>query len=416
MTWTDHVIWWHVYPLGFTGAPIRPASDDERALTHRLGHLTGWLDHLVGLGCNGLLLGPIFTSTSHGYDTLDHLEIDPRLGDDADLDGLIAAAHARGVRIVLDGVFNHVGEHHPLFRAALASPDAPENALFRIDWSSGEPRPADFEGHGQLVAFNHDSDAVVDLVADVMLHWLRRGIDGWRLDAAYAVPAEFWAKVLPRVRAEFPEAWILGEMIHGDYAGYARASGLDSVTQYELWKALWSSLLDANFFELDHALGRHNALLATFAPNTFVGNHDVTRIATRVGQAKAVLAATVLFTVGGVPSVYYGDEEGFTGTKREDWGGDDDVRPYLPVHPEELSALGAPVRHAYEGLIALRRQHPWLIRARVEPVELSNTLYVYDAVGEGGERLRVELDADAASARITRDGTELWRTASDLPA
>ncbi|MDN5572239.1 MAG: alpha-amylase family protein [Propionibacteriaceae bacterium] len=408
MTWTDHVIWWHVYPLGFTGAPIRPSSDAERALTHRLGHLTGWLDHVVELGCNGLLLGPVFDSQTHGYDTLDFFRIDPRLGDDTDFDGLVAGARARGVRLLLDGVFNHVGQEHPLVRAAMASPDAPENALFRIDWSSGEPRPADFEGHGSLVALNHDSDAVVDLVADVMLHWLRRGIDGWRLDAAYAVPAEFWAKVLPRVRAEFGEAWILGEMIHGDYAGYVQASGLDSVTQYELWKATWSSLHDGNFFELDHALTRHNALLEVCAPNTFVGNHDVTRIATRVGPKLAVLAATILFTVGGVPSVYYGDEEGFTGTKREDWGGDDDVRPYLPVRPEELSTLGAGMRRVYQDLIAVRRQHPWLIRARVEQVELTNTRLVYDAVGEGGEKLRVELDAEDATARISRDGVQLW--------
>lgn len=408
MTWTDHAIFWQVYPLGFTGAPIRPGSDAERTLTHRLGHLSHWLDHVVELGCNGLLLGPVFAASTHGYDTLDYYRIDPRLGDDDDFDGFIASAHARGIKVVLDGVFNHVGSDNPLFLAALASPDAPENALFRIDWSSGEPRPADFEGHGHLVALNHASDAVADLVADVMLHWLRRGADGWRLDAAYAVPPEFWAKVLPRVRAEFGDTWILGEMIHGDYAGYVAASGIDSVTQYELWKATWSSLTDVNFFELDHALERHNALLDTFVPQTFVGNHDVTRIATKIGPRRSILAAVVQFTVAGVPSVYAGDEEGFTGTKRDTLGGDDDIRPYFPLTPGELSPLGLPMRRLYLGLVALRRQHPWLVRARTETVELTNERYMYDAVGEGGKTLRVELDAKAITARISAGGVQLW--------
>lgn len=408
MTWSDHAIFWHVYPLGFTGAPIRPASDAERALTHRLGHLSHWLDHIVELGCNGLLLGPVFTSSTHGYDTVDYYEIDPRLGDTDDFAGLIEGAHARGIKVVLDGVFNHVGACNPLFRAAMASPDAPENALFRIDWSSGEPRPDDFEGHGDLVALNHASDAVVDLVADVMLHWLRRGADGWRLDAAYAVAPAFWAKTLPRVRAEFGDAWFLGEMIHGDYAGYVAASGIDSLTQYELWKATWSSLADVNFFELDHALERQNAMLDAFVPNTFVGNHDVTRIATRVGPRLAVLAAVVQFTVGGIPSIYAGDEEGFTGTKREMLGGDDEIRPYFPLTPAGLPPAGETMRRRYQGLIALRRRHPWLVRARTRTVALTNERYVYDTVGEGGETLRVELDAAAGSARISADGQQLW--------
>ena len=144
-----------------------------------------------------------------------------------------------------------------------------------------------FEGHDGLITLNHDNPDVVDYVVDVMSHWLRRGADGWRLDAAYAVPDQFWAQVLPRVRESFPDAWFVGEVIHGDYAGIVRAATFDSVTQYELWKAIWSSLNDGNFHELDHALRRHDEFLDTFVPMTFVGNHDVTRIASQLDDAAA---------------------------------------------------------------------------------------------------------------------------------
>lgn len=410
MSWIDHAIWWHVYPLTFTGAPTRPVDDTERTLTHRLGHLRAWLDYAVDLGCNGLLLGPVFTSRSHGYDTIDHYSIDPRLGDDSDFDGLIADAQARGIRVVLDGVFNHISEDHPLYRAALQSPDAPENAFVRLDWSSGTPTPATFEGHGGLVLLDHESEAVVDLVADVMLHWLRRGISGWRLDAAYAVPPAFWRRVLPRVRAEFPDAWFLGEMIHGDYAAYVTESGLDSITQYELWKAIWSSLHSANFFELEWSLRRHNEFLETFTPQTFVGNHDVTRIATAVGDALAPLAAVILFTTAGIPSIYYGDEEGWHGTKTDGWSGDDAIRPMFPANPGQLPHSGDRMRRIYQGLIGLRRRYPWLIRARNHQVQLTNTLFVYDSVGEGGESLRVRLSLEGRPTAVVTDGhREVWR-------
>ena len=174
-----------------------------------------------------------------------------------------------------------------------------------------------------------------------MTHWLGRGAGGWRLDAAYAVPPGFWAKALPAVRESFPDAWFLGEMIHGDYAAYADEAGLDSITQYEVWKAIWSSLNDRNFFELDHALGRHNAFLDGELAQTFVGNHDVTRLATPLNDDRHFgHALAVLFCIGGVPSVYYGDEQGFRGLKEHREGGDDEIRPAFPASPAELPPDG----------------------------------------------------------------------------
>nr|BFE80639.1 hypothetical protein GCM10020093_032400 [Planobispora longispora] len=159
---------------------------------------------------------------------------------------------------------------------------------------------------------------MLDHVVRVMDHWLGRGASGWRLDAAYAVPPDFWRRALERVRPRHPDAWFAGEVLHGDYAAYVGESGLDSVTQYELWKAIWSSLNDGNFYELAWALERHNGFLKTFAPLTFTGNHDVTRLASRLADARHLgHALAVLFTVGGVPSVYSGDEQGFHGVKEE---------------------------------------------------------------------------------------------------
>jgi len=203
--WVTHAIWWHVYPLGFVGAETKAKPDT--AITHRLDHLASWLDYAVELGSSGVGLGPVFASSTHGYDTVDHFRIDPRLGDDADFDALIAAAHRRGLRLILDGVFNHVGRDFPAFQEVLAhGPQAPCASWFRLTWPSGRaagaaPEYATFEGHPGLVALNHDEPAVKHYVTRVMSHWLDRGADGWRLDAAYAVPRAFWADVLPSVRA-----------------------------------------------------------------------------------------------------------------------------------------------------------------------------------------------------------------------
>ncbi len=184
---------------------------------------------------------------------------------------------------------------------------------FRFDDAAGGeggPGYATFEGRESLAALNHDSAEARDLAVRVLTHWLDRGASAWRLDAAYGIDPAFWASVLPAVRERHPDAWFMGEVIHGDYTGFVEASTVDTVAQYELWKAIWSSLADVNFYELDWCLGRHNELLESFIPATFVGNHDVTRIASKVGAAKAALAVVLLMTVGGVPSVYYGDEQG----------------------------------------------------------------------------------------------------------
>jgi cyclomaltodextrinase len=367
-------VWWHVYPLGFAGADT---TGLVRQPSHAFVRITGWLDYAIRLGASGLALGPIFSSETHGYDTVDHLRLDDRLGDDDDFDALVSEAKGRGMRLLLDGVFNHVAR-----------------TFARGD--DGWLRGTDFEGHGALVELDHSNPAVVDYTIEVMSHWLERGADGWRLDAAYAVDAGFWAPVLVEVRRRHPDAWFVGEMIHGDYTGYVSRSGLDSITQYELWKAIWSSLVDGNLFELAWALKRHSSFMDEFVPMTFVGNHDVTRLATRLGDRRLIGAAVaVMCTVGGVPCVYYGDEHAFEGVKEDRAGGDDAVRPEFPSDEGQL--LGADVYRMHQDLIGFRRRHPWLSRARSEVVEVANRRLVFESFdGEGRIRVAIDLDRDPA--------------------
>ncbi|OBI16304.1 alpha-amylase [Mycobacterium sp. E2327] len=395
--WVEHAIWWQVYPLGFVGAfPQASESEPPQPDQHRLRRLVDWFDHAIALGASGIALGPIFASRTHGYDTTDHYRIDPRLGDDDDFDHVVAEAHRRGLRVLLDGVFNHVGVDFPRYREAAPG------------WFSG----GTFEGHSELITLNHDSPEVIDYTVDVMAHWLERGADGWRLDAAYIVPQQFWASTLPRVRERYPDAWFVGELIHGDYAAVVEAATFDSATQYELWKAIWSSLNDGNFFELDWALQRHDAFLETFAPLTFIGNHDVTRIASRLDRPEHVAhALVILLTVGGVPSVYAGDELGFRGVKEERYGGDDAVRPEFGAPPIKLDAFGAQMWALHQFLVGLRRRHPWLHAASTTALRLENRHYVYEtrngenallvALNIGDEPMRVALsEAGMARAQV----------------
>ena len=404
-SWIRDAICWQVYPLGFCSAPRHRGDLTGEGyggaagenVVHRLRRLDGWLDHLVGLGANVLLLNPIFDSVSHGYDTLEHRRLDPRLGDDSDFDALIAACRERGIRVVLDGVFNHVSDRHPVARRAIsAGPGTEDGSLIR--WSG--TNPYGFEGNADLIELDLTNSVVQDRVVEIMSRWLERGADGWRLDAMYAAGPDAWAPILERVRAAHPEAWILGEVIHGDYPAFAAGSGADSITQYELWKAIWSGLADHNLFELAHALGRHQDFLDADGgahPQTFVGNHDTTRIASQLADGRDLAAAIALLALlPGIPAVYAGDEFGATGVKEERAGGDDVIRPWFPGGPDEVvAAAGTPdgtpdgphhltllkdeaaprILEVHQRLLSLRRRESWLSLAsvRVDEDSLENT-------------------------------------------
>ena len=395
-TWLDGVTWWHVYPLGFSGAEAD--SSQVQGVVHRLRHLANWLDYAHDLGARGLQLGPVFCSQTHGYDTTDHLRIDHRLGNEHDFEALVAGCRARGMHLLLDGVFNHVGIGHPLFQVARAAGPHPVGGnakaaqWFRMDWPEDGTAPTYdvFEGHGNLVTLNHDEPAVVDYVVTVMDHWLSRGADGWRLDAAYAVPAAFWRQVLPRVRERHPDAWFVGEYIHGEAPEVLAETGLDAVTAYGLWRPLWRSLNDANYFDLSWQVERLAEYASEHPPMTFVGNHDVTRLASILDDQRHFgHAIAALFTLPGSPSIYYGDEQAFRGVKEERFGGDDAIRPMFPDRPDGLAPWGWPVHHQHRQLIEMRARHPWLTRSRPHAAHVTNTAMALRATPRDGQGRRI---------------------------
>jgi cyclomaltodextrinase len=416
----NETIWWHLYPLGFLAAEPTE-SELHGEVHHRLDRLEPWLDYAAELGCTGLALGPIFASETHGYDTTDHFRIDPRLGDDQDFDRLVTAAHQRGLSLLLDGVFNHVGRSFQTFADALR--DGPNSAAarwFRLYWNHGRGHPPDaevFEGHHPLVKLNHEEPAVADYVARVMTHWLGRGAAGWRLDAAYAVNPSFWKRVLPGVRERFPDAYFVGEIIHGDYVRIIAESGLDTLTQYELWKGIWSSLNDRNFFELKAALDRHEGFLQKMVPMTFLGNHDVTRIASQLRDDRLLPhALAILMTVGGTPSIYAGDEQAFQGVKEQRPGGDDAIRPAFPPTPSDLAPHGQPLHTLHQQLIALRRARPWLTHAKTEIRTLANTTLIYRTSDRANATNSIDVALNIADTPLKLPGSSFEILAGKVQA
>lgn len=350
-----------------------PAWVPGRTLYHLHAHgaagerglpsITAWLDHVARLGCGGVLLTPVHESSTHGYDTIDAFALDPRLGTDADLDALFAACRSRDLRIVLDGVFNHVGR-----------------GFARTDWLSGRS----WEGHDELAELDHRNPEVLTWAVDVARHWLDRGADGWRLDVAYSIPRSFLRSFTDQVRATHPDSLLFGEMIHGDYRGFVADTGLHGVTQYELFKAVWSACNDGNCWELSHALTRHGEFAADFAPITFLGNHDVTRIRSQLHDERHLEhALAVLFTVPGIPCTYYGDELGWTGIKEGRAGGDDAIRQPLPdVAPVDVD-------ERFAEWIGFRRSHPELTTATIDVLDRTNRTIRYRA---GGVTVALDLD------------------------
>ncbi len=339
MAWYDEAIFYHIYPLGLTGAPKENSYAEP---VHRLNTLISWIAHIKEIGCNAIYIGPLFESVGHGYETTDYKKLDSRLGTNEDLTNYVAECHRQGIRVILDGVFNHTGRDFFAFKDIR---EKRENSPYK-DWY----RNVNFWGNNQyndgfsyenwggydlLAKLNQQNPAVRDYICDVVRFWVSEfDIDGIRLDAADVLDFDYM-KALRRVADEVkPEFWLMGEVIHGDYTRWVNEGTLHSVTNYHLHKALYSGHNDHNYFEIAHTVKRLYGMGGNRPDGlklyNFVDNHDVERIYTKLSnKAHFAPVHVLLYTLPGVPSVYYGSEFGIEG-KKERYS-DDSLRPALSL-------------------------------------------------------------------------------------
>jgi glycosidase len=361
--WSQDAIFYHIYPLGFCGAPER--NDFQSAAVTRLDKIRDWIGHIRDLGVNALYLGPIFESTAHGYDTADYFWVDRRLGTNETLRQLVQELHCNGIRVVLDGVFNHVGRDFWAFRDVLQNR---ENSAY-CNWFKGmnfggrSPYgdPFSYEGWAgnyDLVKLNLDEPAVKEHLLLAARQWIVDfGIDGFRLDVADTLDLKFQRELGAFCRSLRPDFWLMGEVIQGDYRRWANRETLDSVTNYEAYKGLYSSLVDKNYFEIAYALNRQfgaNGIYRDLPLYNFVDNHDVNRVASNLhNPAHLYPLYCLLFTMPGVPSIYYGSEWGLEGKRTKT--DDRPLRPNLELDQVCKNAPQPDLEKTIQRLAQIRR-------------------------------------------------------------
>ena len=345
MAWYDEAIFYHIYPLGMTGAPKQNEYGEP---VERLNKILDWIPHIKNIGCNAIYIGPLFESVGHGYETTDYKKLDSRLGTNETLKNFVAECHAQGIKVIFDGVFNHTGRDFFAFKDLKENR---ENSRYK-DWYCnvnfwGNNSYNDgfgyenWGGYDLLVKLNQKNPEVINYICDVIRFWVDEfDVDGIRLDAADVLDFDFM-KALRRTANEVkPDFWLMGEVIHGDYIRWANADTLHSVTNYHLHKALYSGYNDHNFFEIAHTVKRLNDMCGgVFKLYNFVDNHDVERIMSKLSTPKGFVPVHILlYTLPGVPSIYYGSEFGIEGRKGRGSEADAPLRPEM-VYADWTSAM-----------------------------------------------------------------------------
>lgn len=386
--WYNEAVFYHIYPLGLTGAP---KENKEEQTEHRLRDLFPWIAHIRNLGCTAIYIGPLFESTTHGYDTRDYKLVDRRLGDNEDFKEFVAAAHEAGIRVVVDGVFNHTGREFFAFQDIRKNREGSRYRNWYKGINFGWNTPYN-DGFGyeawrncfELVNLNLYDREVREYLFDVIRFWISEfDIDGIRLDCADCLEFDFM-KEMRRMTGELKEDfWLMGEVIHGDYARWVNDEMLHSTTNYELHKGLYSGHNDHNYFEIAHTIRRefdeNGGIYRGKTLYSFVDNHDVDRIMSKLTNRDHIKPVyTLLYTLPGIPSVYYGSEWGIEGRKQG--SNDDGMRPCLDLaemtenneHPELTEYIGK--------LGELRKGNDILAEGRYRELMLTNRQYVYARV------------------------------------
>jgi glycosidase len=391
MAWFDEAIFYHIYPLGLTGAPTQNAYGEPE---HRLNTLLPWISHIRSLGCNALYIGPLFESVGHGYETTDYKKLDSRLGDNEDLKNFVAACHEQGLKVIFDGVFNHTGRDFFAFQDLKTYR---ENSIYKDwycnvnFWGNNEYNDGfsyeNWGGFNLLVKLNQRNPAVRDYICEVIRFWVQEfDVDGIRLDAADVLDFDFMRALRQTANEVKPDFWLMGEVIHGDYARWANDNILHSVTNYHLHKALYSGHNDHNYFEIAHTIkrliemgGNHPNGLKLY---NFVDNHDVERIYTKLNN-KAHFAPVhiLLYTLPGIPSIYYGSEFGIEGRKER--YSDASLRPALTLEDYKNALTENPCTRLIAALGAVRQKTPALSYGDYRELLLTNRQYAFSRNYEG---------------------------------
>ena len=392
--WFDKAVIYQIYPLGLCGAPEYNDGVEE----HRILRVLDWVEHIKETGADTVLFNPLFDSDRHGYDTRDYFHLDCRLGTDEDFRKVCDALHEAGLRVMLDGVFNHVGRGFWAFQDVQEKKwDSPYKDWFHISFDGNTGYNDGFwyeawEGHHELVKLNLNHPDVIRHQFEAIQAWVEQfDIDGLRLDVAYCLSPDYLRRLRGFANSVKPDFVLMGETLHGDYNRWMGPELCHSVTNYECYKGLWSSFNSMNLFEIGHSLARQ------FGPEnwtlykgqhllSFLDNHDVERIASRLDNPSHLLPAYgLLFGMPGVPAVYYGSEWGIEGRKAD---GDDALRPAIEK-PErnELTEQIAKMAEAH------RHSHA-LCYGAYRNVVLTNRQIIFERAAEG-ERVLVAVNADS---------------------
>ncbi len=391
--WAYESVFYQIYPLGMTGSPF----ENDGVLEHRILRVIDWIPHLKKLGINAVYFSPVFESDTHGYNTRDYGKIDVRLGSNEDFANVCSELHKEGIKVVLDGVFNHVGRGFWAFQDVLKNREGSAyKDWFNINFS-GNSNYNDglwyegWEGNYDLVKLNLRNPAVYDHIFDNVRNWVKEfDIDGLRLDVAYCLDLDF-LKNLRRVTDSLKQDfYLVGECLHGDYNRWMNDEMCHSVTNYECYKGLYSSFNSMNMFEIVHSLKRQ------FGPEqwtlykgkhllSFVDNHDVTRVASILQNEKHLKPIyTVLFGMPGIPIVYYGSEWGIKGDKSQ---GDPALRP--DIKEPEWNDLTDHIA----GLVKARKESKALSYGNFTDLVLTNKQCIFESETEG-DRVMVAVNAD----------------------
>ncbi len=391
--WYQESVIYQIYPLGFCGAP----KHNDGVLQSRIRKVAALTEHLVKLHVNAVYFCPIFESTAHGYDTADFSKIDVRLGTNEDFKFVCDTLHQNGIRVILDGVFNHVGRDFFAFKDVLEKKvDSPFKDWFHISFDGNSSYNDGFwyegwEGHYELVKLNLGNPTVKKYLFDRVGEWMDTfGIDGLRLDVAYMLDRQFLRELHAFCLAKKGDFFLAGEMIHGNYKDIVCDGMLHSATNYECYKGIYSSFNSMNMFEIGHSLRNRFGsedwcMYRDLQLIGFVDNHDVTRLASVLSNKKHIIPAYgILFGMPGIPCVYYGSEWGIEGRKED---GDDALRPAIDeVQFNEISAFIAKVAKLHRGSKAL-------CYGSFDILHMTNKQLVFERACDG-ERMIILINAD----------------------